>query len=137
MKSFQWAPRIGQLKETRNVACARAGGIQSLPKVNFPGGCLLGCSAGLLNVARIKGTHTAMKSGMLAAEAAFREITLGAEDAQTPLHMNGYSRMLQDSWITHELTQARFEILLLFWILASKVHFVTRACDALSLLDIE
>ena len=45
------------------------GGLQSVPKLIFPGGCLIGCSAGFVNVPRIKGTHNAMKTGMLAAEA--------------------------------------------------------------------
>jgi hypothetical protein len=94
-------------KETAHE-CMPAGGIQSLPKVNFPGGCLLGCSAGMMNTARIKGTHTAMKSGMLAADAAFREIVLAGEDSQAPLHMNGYARQFEGSWVHHELTQACF-----------------------------
>jgi electron-transferring-flavoprotein dehydrogenase len=54
-----------------------AGGLQSLPKLTFPGGVLLGCDAGFLNASRIKGSHAAMKTGMLAAEAAFE--ALGAE----------------------------------------------------------
>jgi electron-transferring-flavoprotein dehydrogenase len=45
--------------------------LQSIPKLTFPGGALIGCTAGFLNVPKIKGTHTAMKSGMLAAEAVF------------------------------------------------------------------
>ena len=53
------------------------GGLQSVPKVAFPGGALLGCAAGFLNVPRIKGTHNAMKSGMLAAEAAFAAVQAG------------------------------------------------------------
>ena len=53
------------------------GGLQSVPKVAFPGGALLGCAAGFLNVPRIKGTHNAMKSGMLAAEAAFVAVQAG------------------------------------------------------------
>lgn len=61
-----------------------------------------------MNVPRIKGTHTAMKSGMLAADAAFREIVLAGDDTQAPLHMNGYARQLEGSWVNHELTQARF-----------------------------
>lgn len=47
------------------------GGLQSIPQLVFPGGALIGCSAGFMNVPKIKGTHTAMKSGMLAAESAF------------------------------------------------------------------
>lgn len=53
------------------------GGYQSVPKLDFPGGALIGCSAGFLNVPKIKGTHTAMKSGMLAAEAAVEALTGG------------------------------------------------------------
>lgn len=48
---------------------------QSLPKLTFPGGCLIGCSPGFMNVPKIKGTHNAMKSGMLAAEAVFQTLT--------------------------------------------------------------
>lgn len=51
------------------------GGFQSIPKLSFPGGCLVGCSAGFLNVPKIKGTHNAMKSGMLAAESAYEAVT--------------------------------------------------------------
>jgi electron-transferring-flavoprotein dehydrogenase len=47
------------------------GGLQAIPKLTFPGGCLIGCTAGFLNVPKIKGTHTAMKSGMLAAETVY------------------------------------------------------------------
>lgn len=49
--------------------------IQSLPKLTFPGGCVIGCSAGFMNVPKIKGTHGAMKSGLLAAEAVFEALT--------------------------------------------------------------
>ena len=51
------------------------GGLQSLPKLTFPGGLLIGCAAGFLNVPKIKGSHNAMKTGMLAAEAAFEAIS--------------------------------------------------------------
>ena len=53
------------------------GGYQAIPKLVFPGGALIGCSAGFVNVPRIKGTHTAMKSAMLAAEAAFEAVSSG------------------------------------------------------------
>ena len=75
------------------------GGLQSLPKLTFPGGLLLGCGAGLLNVAKIKGTHTAMKSGMLAAEAFFN--TPAANE------LSSYPAALAQSWIYQELHQAR------------------------------
>jgi electron-transferring-flavoprotein dehydrogenase len=51
------------------------GGPQSVPRLTFPGGCLAGCSPGFMNVAKIKGTHNAMKSGLLAAESVFEAVT--------------------------------------------------------------
>ncbi|MDI1295144.1 MAG: electron transfer flavoprotein-ubiquinone oxidoreductase [bacterium] len=75
------------------------GGWQSIPKLVFPGGALIGCSAGFVNVPRIKGTHTAMKSGMLAAEAAFEAIQ--NERARDVLH--DYDDRLRSSWIADEL----------------------------------
>ncbi|AMK23610.1 MULTISPECIES: electron transfer flavoprotein-ubiquinone oxidoreductase [unclassified Sphingobium] len=75
------------------------GGWQSIPKLVFPGGALIGCSAGFVNVPRIKGTHTAMKSGMLAAEAAFEAIQ--NERARDVLH--DYEDRLRSSWIATEL----------------------------------
>ena len=56
------------------------GGWQSVPKLTFPGGALIGCSAGFVNVPRIKGSHNAIKTGMLAAEAAFERWPKGAAD---------------------------------------------------------
>ena len=75
------------------------GGWQSIPKLVFPGGALIGCSAGFVNVPRIKGSHTAMKSGMLAAEAAFEAIQ--NERARDVLH--DYEDRLRSSWIADEL----------------------------------
>ena len=75
------------------------GGWQSIPKLVFPGGALIGCSAGFVNVPRIKGTHTAMKSGMLAAEAAFEAIL--DERARDVLH--DYDDRLRSSWVASEL----------------------------------
>jgi electron-transferring-flavoprotein dehydrogenase len=79
------------------------GGYQSIPKLAFPGGALIGCSAGFVNVPRIKGTHTAMKSGMLAAEAAFAAV--GAERAGDTLQ--GYDDALHGSWVAKELKMVR------------------------------
>lgn len=81
------------------------GGFQSIPKLNFPGGGLIGCTAGFLNVPKIKGTHTAMKSGMLAAEAAFEEIT--AEEFTGPATMEKYATSIKDSWVWKELYEVR------------------------------
>jgi electron-transferring-flavoprotein dehydrogenase len=78
------------------------GGLQSLPKLSFPGGCLVGDTAGFLNVAKIKGTHTAMKSGMLAAEAVAEALAAG--DGVEPV---GYIDKLRASWLWDELHQVR------------------------------
>jgi electron-transferring-flavoprotein dehydrogenase len=79
------------------------GGYQAIPKLAFPGGALIGCSAGFVNVPRIKGTHTAMKSGMLAAEAAFA--ALGAGRAADTLQ--DYDDALHGSWVADELKMVR------------------------------
>ncbi len=75
------------------------GGWQSVPKLDFPGGALIGCSAGFVNVPRIKGSHTAMKSGMLAAEAAAAAIAAGREHDS----MIEYDAAVRESWIAKEL----------------------------------
>ncbi|MCZ8322323.1 MAG: electron transfer flavoprotein-ubiquinone oxidoreductase, partial [Novosphingobium sp.] len=75
------------------------GGWQSVPKLDFPGGALIGCSAGFVNVPRIKGSHTAMKSGMLAAEAAVAAIAAGREHDS----MAEYDAAVRESWIAKEL----------------------------------
>ncbi|HEY0084820.1 MAG TPA: electron transfer flavoprotein-ubiquinone oxidoreductase [Allosphingosinicella sp.] len=79
------------------------GGYQAIPKLAFPGGVLIGCSAGFVNVPRIKGSHTAMKSGMLAAEAAFEAI--GAE--RTGDSLDAYDTALHASWVADELKTVR------------------------------
>ena len=80
-----------------------AGGIMSLPKLVFPGGCLVGDEAGFLNASRIKGTHTAIKSGMLAAEAAFEAVHAGRQGDE----LAGYPETYKNSWLFQELWQAR------------------------------
>ena len=79
------------------------GGWQSVPKLEFPGGALIGCSAGFVNVPRIKGTHTAMKSGMLAAEAAFSAVVAD----RTSDELTEYGETLRSSWIADELKLVR------------------------------
>ena len=78
------------------------GGYQSLPKLTFPGGALIGDSAGFLNVPKIKGTHTAMKSGMLAAESLIN--TLGDEPVQ---ELFSYRESIEKSWLWKELKSVR------------------------------
>ncbi|GAQ92474.1 Electron transfer flavoprotein ubiquinone oxidoreductase [Klebsormidium nitens] len=86
------------------------GGYQAVPELAFPGGALIGCSAGFLNVPKIKGTHTAMKSGMLAAEAAFSALaadeTAGTSGGRDVM-LTSYSDALKASWVWDELYQAR------------------------------
>jgi electron-transferring-flavoprotein dehydrogenase len=79
------------------------GGWQSVPKLTFPGGALIGCSAGFVNVPRIKGSHTAMKSGMLAAEAAFDAIKADRKQDE----LASYPEALNASWVAKELKMVR------------------------------
>jgi electron-transferring-flavoprotein dehydrogenase len=80
-----------------------AGGLQSLPKLTFPGGALIGCDAGFLNMSRIKGSHAAIKSGMLVADAAFD--ALGANRSYDEL--TAFSTAFEQSWLHKELHTAR------------------------------
>uniref|UniRef100_A0A0K2V2V7 Electron transfer flavoprotein-ubiquinone oxidoreductase n=1 Tax=Lepeophtheirus salmonis TaxID=72036 RepID=A0A0K2V2V7_LEPSM len=98
---FEGGTRIGYGARALNE-----GGFQCIPKLTFPGGCLIGCSAGFLNVPKIKGTHTAMKSGMIAAESIYNAIrdgnspTVGIEPIE-------YPKNLKESWCWKELYKAR------------------------------
>ncbi|WP_417317700.1 electron transfer flavoprotein-ubiquinone oxidoreductase [Erythrobacter aureus] len=79
------------------------GGWQSVPKLAFPGGALIGCAAGFVNVPRIKGSHTAMKSGMLAAESLAAAIAAGHEHTE----LMDYDAAVRDSWIADELKKVK------------------------------
>ena len=80
-----------------------ASGINALPKTIFPGGALVGCNAGYLNVGRIKGSHAAIKSGMLAAEAAYDAIVAGREHDE----LTAYPEAFEKSWLHTELNKDR------------------------------
>ena len=80
-----------------------AGGLLSLPKLVFPGGALVGCEAGTLNAPRIKGSHAAIKTGMLAAEAAYAAVTAGRQHDE----LAAYPAAFESSWLKAELDQAR------------------------------
>ena len=88
---------------TYGARAIAAGGLQSLPKFVFPGGCLIGDDAGFLNASRIKGSHAAMKSGMLAAEAAFTALASGRAGDELPDYPNAF----RASWLHDELHRAR------------------------------
>jgi electron-transferring-flavoprotein dehydrogenase len=78
------------------------GGLQSIPKLTFPGGALIGCSAGFVNVPKIKGSHNAMKTGILAAEAVFENLKNGIEEEIT-----SYEDSFKKSWVYEELYKVR------------------------------
>jgi len=103
---FKTHPAISPIFEGGRRICygARAlneGGFQSIPKLTFPGGVLVGDAAGFLNVPKIKGTHTAMKSAMLAAEAIAFALKEGDEA------LDNYPKTLKDSWVYKELYKVR------------------------------
>ncbi len=79
------------------------GGLQSVPRLSFPGGVLIGCSAGFVNVPRIKGSHNAMKTGMLAAEAAFTALQAGRGGDE----LSEYQTAYESSWVYKELKLVR------------------------------
>ena len=88
------------------------GGLQSIPKLHFPGGALIGCSAGFVNVAKIKGTHNAMKSGMLAAEAAYDVVHSVSKMevggcSSSAADMSAYDATLRSSWVWKDLHEVR------------------------------
>ncbi|WP_417460194.1 4Fe-4S dicluster domain-containing protein [Kordiimonas sp.] len=109
MQRFKNHPAVREILEGgRRVAYgARAineGGLQSVPKLSFPGGALIGCAAGFVNVPRIKGSHNAMKSGMLAAEAAFDAVASGSEG---DVELTAYEAAFKSSWIYKDLHSVR------------------------------
>ncbi|MEI4549521.1 electron transfer flavoprotein-ubiquinone oxidoreductase [Pseudoalteromonas spongiae] len=95
------------LKHGKRIAYgARAiakGGLNSLPKMTFPGGVLVGCNAGTLNFAKIKGNHTAMKSGMLAAETIFTAI----QDNKANTELDDFASRFENSWLYQELNSSK------------------------------
>ncbi|WP_035894178.1 electron transfer flavoprotein-ubiquinone oxidoreductase [Legionella oakridgensis] len=109
MQRFKTHPFVSDVlhRGERVAYGARAlneGGWQSIPKLTFPGGALIGDAAGFLNVAKIKGIHTAMQSGMFAAEACFE---LLSQDVQNPIELINYSDKIRQSWVAKELYKVR------------------------------
>jgi electron-transferring-flavoprotein dehydrogenase len=108
MQRFKTHPAIrGTFEGGKRLAyAARAineGGLQSVPKLCFPGGALVGCSAGFVNLPRIKGSHNAMKSGMLAAEAAFEALVAGRGGDE----LRAYPEAFRNSWAYRDLHKVR------------------------------
>jgi electron-transferring-flavoprotein dehydrogenase len=111
MQRFKTHPAIrpmlaGGRRISYGARALNEGGLQSLPKLVFPGGALIGCAAGFLNVPKIKGSHNAMKTGMLAAEAAFEAITAAGE-GEAPAELTAFPHMVESSWVHEELYKAR------------------------------
>ena len=108
MQRFKTHPEIRQFLEggkriSYGARAIAAGGLQSIPKLTFPGGVLIGDDAGFLNASRIKGSHCAIKTGSLAAEACFEAVAAGrAQD-----ELSAYPEAFRNSWLYEELHRAR------------------------------
>ena len=105
--NIRWYLEGEGLKPAKRLAygarAITAGGLLALPKTVFPGGALVGCDAGFLNVSRIKGSHAAMKTGMLAADAAYDAVTSGRQHDE----LGAYPAAFESSWLHTELNKAR------------------------------
>ncbi|WP_416055931.1 electron transfer flavoprotein-ubiquinone oxidoreductase [Stenotrophomonas maltophilia] len=97
-KHLEGGTRIGY-----GARAITAGGLMSLPKTVFPGGALVGCEAGYLNVSRIKGSHAAIKTGMLCADAAFDALAAGRQHDE----LDAYPKAFEASWLHAELQQSK------------------------------
>jgi electron-transferring-flavoprotein dehydrogenase len=96
--TFEGGKRLGY-----GARAINEGGLQSVPKLAFRGGALIGCAAGFVNLPRIKGTHNAMKTGMLAAEAAFAALGAGRERDE----LSSYHEAFRKSWVYEDLYKVR------------------------------
>jgi len=108
MQRVKTHPEIRQFLEggkriSYGARAIAAGGLQSIPKLTFPGGVLIGDDAGFLNASRIKGSHCAIKSGMLAAEACFAALEAGRSHDE----LTAYPEAFKNSWLHEELYRAR------------------------------
>jgi len=109
---FKSHPRIKAMLEggtcvSYGARCVNEGGLQAIPKLTFPGGMLAGCSAGFLNMPKIKGSHNAMKTGALAGEAAAEALLEAGAEHTSPLEVTDYEDNVKASWVWEELTTAR------------------------------
>jgi electron-transferring-flavoprotein dehydrogenase len=107
MQRFKTHPEVrkhftGGRRISYGARALNEGGLQSIPRLTFPGGALIGCAAGFVNVAKIKGSHTAMKSGMLAAETVAEALV-----NDRPAEPVGYETKLRASWVWEELAAVR------------------------------
>jgi len=110
-QKYKTHPRVKAMLEggtciSYGARCINEGGFQAIPKLTFPGGMMAGCSAGFLNMPKIKGSHTAMKTGMLAGEAAVEALLASGEDTAV-LEVAEYQQKVESSWVWEELQVAR------------------------------
>jgi electron-transferring-flavoprotein dehydrogenase len=132
MQCFKTHPAIAaMLRGGKRVAygarCLTEGGYQSVPDLTFPGGALLGESAGLVNVPKIKGSHLAMKSGMLAADATFQALQAADTDAMG-VRPRRFHVMMRDSWVHDELYAVRnVRPMFRYGVLAGMAHAALQA----------
>eukprot|EP00928_Gymnodinium_smaydae_P079660 TRINITY_DN63529_c0_g1_i1.p1 TRINITY_DN63529_c0_g1~~TRINITY_DN63529_c0_g1_i1.p1 ORF type:complete len:622 (-),score=154.29 TRINITY_DN63529_c0_g1_i1:102-1967(-) len=110
-QQFKQHERVRSLLEggtciSYGARCVNEGGLQAIPKLTFPGGMITGCSAGFLNMPKIKGSHNAMKTGMLAGEAAAEAILKAGEGNAVP-EVVEYEASVKSSWVWEELVTAR------------------------------
>ncbi len=108
MQRFKTHPDVrrhfeGGRRVSYGARALNEGGLQSIPRLTFPGGALIGDSAGFVNVPKIKGTHTSMKSGMVAAEAVVDALATG----DAPAELRSYPERLRHSWVWEELSSVR------------------------------
>lgn len=111
-QKFKHHPRVKALLEggtciSYGARVLNEGGIQAVPKLTFPGGMLAGCSAGFLNVPKIKGSHTAMKTGMLAGETAATALLAEDDGASRTVEFHRYEEEVKNSWVFEELQAVR------------------------------
>jgi electron-transferring-flavoprotein dehydrogenase len=95
---------LGGARVAYGARAMTKGGFNALPKMTFPGGLLIGCDAGTLNFSKIKGTHTAMKSGLLAAESVFEALQ---DESNDGYELNSFSEKFKASWLYDELYRSR------------------------------
>ncbi len=98
---------LGGKRLSYGARALNKGGLNSLPQMHFPGGLLVGCEAGTLNAAKIKGSHTAMKSGMLAAESLHAALTQAAGTGEAPRELVDYAERFRQSSLHAELHRSR------------------------------
>lgn len=113
LQRFKHHPKIahyltGGKRISYGARAIAKGGLNSLPKMNMPGALLIGCDAGTLNFAKIKGTHTAMKSGMVAAESLYERLQTGAAEGETQNNdLQNFEDAFKQSWAYSELHASR------------------------------